>query len=38
MFNQERTYSLVMIVALVVTVVVTFAALVHSWVDVKLFW
>jgi hypothetical protein len=38
MTSQERTYSMLMLVALTAAVVVTFVALVHSWSDLQLFW
>lgn len=37
MTTQERTYSMLMLVALTAAVVVTFVALVHSWADLKIF-
>ena len=38
MTSQERTYSMLMLVALAAAVVVTFVALAHSWSDLQLFW
>jgi hypothetical protein len=38
MTSQERTYSMLMLVALTAAVVVTFVALIHSWGDLQLFW
>jgi len=37
-FTQERSFSLAMVAALVVTVAVTFAALIHSWAELTMFW
>ena len=38
MSTHERTFSMLMLAALTAAVVATFAALVHSWADLKLFW
>ena len=38
MHTQERTYSLIMLGALAVAVIVTILALVHGFGELKMFW
>jgi hypothetical protein len=38
MFTQERTYSLFMLGALALAVVVAFVALAHSYAKLQMFW